>query len=439
MNYWKISLSVLFVSVLISHCIIKDFQSSSTTINTNIKKETRQVSSASFDLFSNSNSNVVNNDALILDLKARTKRVPLTGDLDQMKYFYQALKNSRNTKIRIAHYGDSIILGDVISEYLRENFQEKYGGEGVGFLSIASKDTKMRRSLLINFSDDWEFTSLFTRNPDNLPLGIGCNVSIPSSSSWAKFETTDFISTLGPFEMARIFYSHANTAGKVEYTFDNSKESFNLKGGDQLQEEIIDFNTPVNSLEFDFNSCQNTYAYGISMENGNGVYVDNFPITGNSGVNLVDLPMDLMRQFNGMLNYKLIILNFGVNVGSPKRGTYTFYEKKMLQVIDHLKKVFPETSILIVSCADRTVRKGGQFVTDSDIPILLAAQEKIACVGKVAYWNLFEAMGGRNSMEKWVDSAPPMALKDYRHFTHEGGNIVANLMFDAIMSCASGN
>ena len=72
-------------------------------------------------------------------------------------------------------------------------------------------------------------------------------------------------------------------------------------------------------------------------------------------------------------------------------------------------------------------------MTDPDIPILLRSQKKIAQKGNVAFWNLFEAMGGKNSMTEWVNTAPPMALKDFRHFTHEGGNIVADLLYEALM------
>ncbi|MFC2082368.1 hypothetical protein ACFLQT_01420, partial [Bacteroidota bacterium] len=365
----------------------------------------------------------------------RTKKVALSGNLEQMKYFYQGLKSTSNTKIRIAHYGDSIILGDVITEYLREKFQKEFGGDGAGFLPIASTDNKMRRTVLHSFSDDWELTSIFTLNPEKLPLGLSSVVSKPGRKSWAEYSKTNFISSLGPFQMVRLFYSHANKGASVSYNYNGSEiETLSLSEGTSLKEEKINLSQKIYRIKLNFESCQNTFFYGVSLENGNGVYVDNFPITGNSGVSLVDIPLDLMRQFNSYLNYKLIILNFGVNVGAPNRGTYTFYENKMVKVIEHLKKAFPETSILIVSVSDRTVRRNGRLVTDSDIPLLLRSQKKIADKGGVAFWNLFESMGGINSMTTWVDSAPPMALKDYRHFTHDGGKIVAGLIFDTLMN-----
>ena len=98
--------------------------------------------------------------------------IPITGNTDQLKYFFNALKESGNKKIRVGYYGDSIILGDVISEYVRQSFQDKFGGNGIGYVSIVSQDIKMRQSVYHQFSDDWESVSIIGRNPKNLPFGI---------------------------------------------------------------------------------------------------------------------------------------------------------------------------------------------------------------------------------------------------------------------------
>ncbi|OGU55770.1 MAG: hypothetical protein A2V66_14560 [Ignavibacteria bacterium RBG_13_36_8] len=450
MNYWnttKVEVNNTFLLLIVMLSLIFTFIDISDSRNSEFAvKDIKNESIYKYNLagfFSNkshvSEISLLNfnnpSSSLILSNSIKTKNVPLTGNVDQMKFFYRALKTASNQKIRIAHYGDSILLGDVITEYLRECFQKRYGGNGTGLLPLAPKDNAMRRSTLHSYSDDWEFVSIFTRNPDNLPLGVNGSVSIPSTNSWVKYETTSFIKSLSSFEMMRLFYSHGNTGGFVEYTLNESvKNILPIKNNAGINEEVVSFDSRVNSLNLRFVSCQNTNFFGVSLENGNGIYVDNFPITGNSGVNLVDIPLGLLKEFDTYLNYKLIILNFGVNVGSQQGGTYTLYENKMLKVINHLKSAFPETSILIVSVADRTIKRGSQLLTDPEIPLLLTSQERIAKKGQVAFWNLFEAMGGKNSMVEWVNSGPPLAAKDYRHFTHNGGEIVAGLLYNAIVA-----
>jgi len=59
------------------------------------------------------------------------KTIPITGDIDQLKYFFDALEKSESDKIRIAHYGDSIIWGDIVTDNLRVLLQKRYGGHGI--------------------------------------------------------------------------------------------------------------------------------------------------------------------------------------------------------------------------------------------------------------------------------------------------------------------
>ena len=358
---------------------------------------------------------------------------PITGNLEQMKYFYNALKKSKTTKVRIAHYGDSLILGDVISEYLRQDFQEKFSGDGVGYLSINSSDNRMRQSTLHTFSSDWTSVSIITRNPDQLTFGVSGSVAIPSVNSWVKYETTNFMRSSRTFSQANFFYSSADNSSTIEYSFDGkAAQKINLEPGSNVQELTLN-NPSSKSFEMKFLSGKKPNMYGVSLEDGNGVYLDNFPMPGNTGVSLLELKEDILKQFDKYLNYKLIILTYGANVPPPPNGIYTLYINKMVSVIDLLKKAFPEASILIVSVADKTMKRGSRFLTNPEVPELLKAQKVIAQKSNVAFWDLWQAMGGENSMYKWVNAAPPMALMDYAHFTAEGGERVAELLFQALM------
>lgn len=359
---------------------------------------------------------------------------PLTGNTGQLNHFFEALKETKNKKVRIGHFGDSLLLGDVISEYLRRNMQEKFGGIGAGYMPITANDTRMRVSMVHRFSDDWETAAIITRNADNYPFGVSGSVAIPSTGSEVSYKATDHIPTMKSFKTARLFYSHAGSNSKIEYRFDEGKaEQIELKAGDNVNETELSAGKDAEMLEIEFVGGKKPFMFGVSMESGNGIYLDNFPMPGNSGVSLLEIPDEVLRDFNKMMNYKLIVLNYGANVNTPNPRSFIIYERKMLQVLDKFKKAFPEASFLIVSVADKTVKRGAEFKTDENIPRLLATQKKIAKKADVAFWNLWEAMGGENSMNKWVNAAPPMALKDYAHFTNKGGERVAELLTEAIL------
>ncbi|MBU1101369.1 MAG: hypothetical protein KKA84_13285 [Bacteroidetes bacterium] len=363
----------------------------------------------------------------------QTNKVSIVGNKDQLKEFSKALDNSKNQVVRIAHYGDSSLLGDVISEALRYEFQTRFGGQGAGFMSLCSSDVTMRKSSIQQFSDDWKYTSIFLRNPDQLPLGISGYVASPQEGSTLKFNTTHHIKNLYDYYHADVYYSHAQDNSTIDVIIDDGdRKSINLIPGKELNKSVL-LDSKTKSLDLTFKNCSNAYFYGISFENGNGVYLDNFPVTGNTGVSLLDISSNMLTAFKKYIDYNLIILHYGMNLPTPKGGTLKIYKDKMLKVIKHYQDTFPNAGILMVGISDRIMKKGNKIITSRETYEILEAQKDIAKEAKVAYWSLFDAMGGKDSMGKWVDSAPPMALKDYRHFTHEGGEIVAKLFFDAIM------
>jgi len=357
------------------------------------------------------------------------KEVSLSGNTEQLKYFFEALAKTGNSKVRIAHYGDSIILGDIITEYLRSYYQKKFGGSGLGFINVYSRTNLMKKSIIHNFSSDWKGANILHNKSGKNRPGISGHISICGKRSWFSIKNSKMIKLNEKYSKVSFFYKGS---GKAQ-VFINGKlrKVINLSNR-WLVNKVSVKEQNIRKFKVTFENFENNLIYGVSLENGNGIYIDNFPISGDSGTSLLNLDKQIIAQFRNYFNYKLIILNYGVNVFTPNNSVFRIYEKKMLKVIKYLKKEFPETSILLVSAGDKTVKRNGRFVTDKNIPKLIRTQKKIAEKSGIAFWNMAKAMGGKNSMNKWVSNAPPLALKDYLHFTHKGGERIAELLIKSL-------
>ncbi len=364
----------------------------------------------------------------------QTKDVPITGNLDQMKYFFNALKKAGSEKVRVAHYGDSGVEGDAITANIREDLQKEFGGTGVGFLSITSQDITFRTTTKQSFSNNWNTISVLTGNPQNIPLGISGFVAIPQGTSWVRYATTNWMPYLKNFSTARVFYSNAKSSS-INYSFnDGSESSASLQSGNTVKQLLL--NAPggsAQSFKLTTTMANQAYFYGVSLESGNGVYVDNFPWRGNTGLGFQDKSESSFMQFSKLMNYKLLILMFGANETSFGSADNTWYANQMIKVINNLKKAFPETSILVIGVGDRSIKRGTRFVTDPSIPKLSKVQQDIVAKTGVAFWNLFEAMGGYNSMESWVKANPPLALMDYTHPSWQGAAKIGNMIAQALI------
>jgi lysophospholipase L1-like esterase len=187
-------------------------------------------------------------------------------------------------------------------------------------------------------------------------------------------------------------------------------------------------------MRFDFDVRGPRPVYGVSFESPGGVTLDNFSFRGNSGMSLTRIPYKELAAFGKLQAYDLIILHYGVNVASSRVRSFGWYERAMTRVVDRMQRAFPQASILIVGMSDKSARIDGEFQTDPSVPRLLAAQRRLAERNHAAFWNLFEAMGGENSMVSWVEESPALANKDYTHVNFRGARKIAGLLFDYLMS-----
>ena len=105
----------------------------------------------------------------------------------------------------------------------------------------------------------------------------------------------------------------------------------------------------------------------------------------------------------------------------------------MSPVLEKFVKAFPKTDILLVSSADRAFRYDGLYKTAIGMPNLLETQAKLAYDHHLAFFNLYESMGGENSIVNWASQDPPLANKDYIHPNAKGADILAEKLFKAIM------
>ena len=169
------------------------------------------------------------------------------------------------------------------------------------------------------------------------------------------------------------------------------------------------------------------------MDGASGISLDNFAMRGASGLNLRSVPVRTMKAFCAVRPYDLIVLQFGLNVASQEMTDYSGYARGMRSVISHIKECFPDAGILVVSVADRDYKTDdGEILTMPGIKSLVAYQKKMAADERVAFWNMFQAMGGDGSMRLLVEADPPMANLDYTHINSRGGKHMAQKLYDAI-------
>jgi hypothetical protein len=352
-------------------------------------------------------------------------------DSTALKAFLEALYLTKKSdkKLRIAFYGDSFIEGDVFCGSFRDSLQTVFGGRGVGYVPVTSAVTGFRNTIKHRF-ENWETFSLINKKETQHDIGPAGFTFIPLEGNWIEYRSSKQ-RYLREFSTIKLFYKSTSDA-ILHYSIDTLQSSDALGSSGKFEEWTFRAKQ-AKLVRFEFFPYDNLMIYGASLENEEGICVDNFSIRGNSGLNLGDITRGMYRDFDRLRNYKLIILQFGLNLVVSEKLNYPAYVKRMVTVINGLKESFPNASFLLLSVSDRSENINGEFKTMTSVPTMRDAQRLIAQQSGIAFWDMYEAMGGEGSMTKWTESKPPLGARDYTHLTFRGGRKLAGSLVKSLL------
>lgn len=362
-----------------------------------------------------------------------------TDGASSLDHFFQALNNAkkRKQKVRIAYFGDSMIEGDLISQDLRTSMQDVFGGNGVGFVPVTSIVAGFRKSIIHSFGN-WTTFNLLDTVPTNHNLGISGYSFIPktvtdffdvnAADSWVHYAAVNQ-KHLNKFHKTKLLYGKSDGENYVLI----NNVTYKLDGTKAVNQLVLDNTKPASSIHATFRCKTSVDIFGFSMESDTGAFVDNFSFRGNSGLPISKIKQSIYSGTNACLNYDLIILEYGLNAVSSKVTDYSWYERGMERVIKHIKESFPEASILLISVGDKGYRDNGVYITDPAVPLFVDVQRKMAEENNLAFWSLYNAMGGNGAMVKWVEGDTVLANKDYTHFNFKGAHKVGRMLFNKLM------
>jgi len=377
--------------------------------------------------------------SVVLADTLKTEEIKINNNEYLTSFFkkLEAFETTDEGKIRIAYFGDSMTDGDYIVQDLRRFFQDEFGGKGVGFVSITSESAASRGSIKHTYSDNWKVQSYVNVKNPLKPFGVNGHAFFVKDTvkpTWVEYKAS-YQKNVSELYNPTLFYGDSdNKEAYVEvfYNGDTVKVVKPLNTDKKLNKlKLSDRN--LKSVKMNFVNADSIAFYGINSDDNIGVHIDNFSSRGNSGLPLSLFETSFINEFDKELGgYDLIVLHYGTNVLNYGNLNYSWYEKAMTKVINHLKKCFPDTSFLIISTADKSTKYGMEMKTDSAVVPLANSQRRYAETTRSGFVNLYTLMGGDGSMVRWVEDEPALGNKDYTHFNTKGSQKIARFIFDEL-------
>lgn len=339
-----------------------------------------------------------------------------------------------NRVLRIMHYGDSQIEMDRISAQLRAYMQATFGGGGPGMIPFRTiiPTYAVRQSASGNLTHLASFgDSTVTRSRGNYGPMMQCfrmdgqaSVNIRAASHSSVDEAVKHFSRIG------LVFN--NRGGSLQVGIDSKDLDTSLTDTyDASGVGTFLFRASVPSSQFRLRASGNADLYGITVDDGPGVAVDNIPMRGCSGQQFTLVNRDLLSQAYDALDVGIIIMQFGGNSVPYLRNEKSIntYCQSIGRQIDYVRSCCPRAKILFIGPSDMSTREKSTLQTYPSLPRVV--DSLIATVNRhgAAYWSIYHAMGGWNSMVEWNKQG--LAGSDYVHFTPRGAEVMGSRLAQA--------
>ena len=299
--------------------------------------------------------------------------VDYTTNRDGIARVRNWLQEAGVTPLHIAFFSDSFTEGDILVADLRRMLQQTYGGKGVGYLPVTSPTARFRISIKHRFSGQWKAHTLLEKG------------EYATSGQYDHLSGDGEVTLKMPSQVDRValLYQSQSTSVLTTTINDTIVSSHDLSatadGALALWEER---GLNISSLKLDVQG-DDIDIHGIYLDGASGVSLDNMSRRGASGGELIRLNDALCSEMSGVRDYRFIILSFGLNALSTEENgdDYYWYYRKMKKSLEHIKALYPNAVVLLLSVSDRATIEEGNVTTLKGVYKVRAILKSIGASG----------------------------------------------------------
>jgi len=344
-----------------------------------------------------------------------------------MLSFYESLAatDRGDWATRILHYGDSHVAADILTGALRQRLQSVFGDAGPGFVLAGQPwSWYSRPGVISRASSGWRVgglsqTSAF--NDDRLGLG-GIRLDASRSGEW--------LTVTASARFFELYVLKQRAGGAIDVLLDAVKTETNLslKAESTYADyvEIVAVDDSLHSIEIRTLDSGVVCIFGIAIENDRaGVVYDALGINGARAGRPLSWNWDIVSNNLERRDPDLIVVAYGSNEVTDADLDLEEYSGRFKELLARFHQAAPRASVLVISPPDRAVRVGRKWKTVATMSALIDAQRRAARQSGAAFFDLFKAMGGAGSIDRWATAGPPLAQPDHVHLTSAGYKLVA--------------
>ena len=364
----------------------------------------------------------------------------IEDDSKDLAYFYDKLSKAKSNlqKVRVVHYGDSLIAGDYVTRTVRRLLQKEFGDGGHGYF-LAGKGSQWygRRWVSLKTYGAWKKHRITKPPIKDRSYGLGgVTFRTSQSGAWVRATPTGRHGIGAKVSRLEVHYLAQPNGGKFKISFNGKTVEVDTRA-ELAEPKLVKLKTPIgrHSVTVKVIGGGEVRLFGIAFERPGGVVYDALGLEGVRAKLLLKMNMAHWYSQIRSRNPDLFVLHYGTNESEQEEMNFQRYRKTLKRVILRFKRAVPKASCLLVSPMDRGKKdpNTGKIRSRRVVRKIVEIQRAVADEEHCAFWSTFDAMGGSGSMGRWYRAHPKLAGGDLTHPTSKGANLIGAMFFAAIM------
>jgi hypothetical protein len=372
----------------------------------------------------------------------RTGINKVENDSSSLAFFYEKLyqlEKNRQGRVNIAHIGDSHIQADIFSGLVRQKMQLKFGNAGRGLIfpyRVAKSNEPSSYKTVTNVVWDSK-RNVFVDKP--LPIGIsGFTVETRDSLAEINLVVKDQPKLGYAFTKFTLFHERGLHNYDITICDDLNCEIGLVRPIDKSPNPFVSelrSEKPMRQIYLRNKSADtagkySTRIYGMLLENDSAGILYNMIGVNGAEYRHYNLSKYFMQQFS-YLNSDLVIISMGTNEAFYNGFDKELFYRNIDSLVINIRNVNPNAAVLLTTPGDSFKKSKKGRIKNPDMKIAKETVIRYALDHNLAYWDLYEVMGGYGSMAKWYTAK--LSAKDRVHFSGRGYQIQGDLLYTALM------
>jgi lysophospholipase L1-like esterase len=360
-----------------------------------------------------------------------------------MGSFFEALTRTSRKEpgaiTRIMHFGDSLVVVDFLTGQARRRLQERFGDAGHGYM-LAGKPWPWYQhwDILYHTSNEWTVDGIMKPKSKGGLYGVaGYAFDGSGPGEFVEYATSPKGEVGRRVSRFEAHYLVRPGGGSFAVSVDGAPYAKVKTAGPAVKSGVYVVKVKDGAHRFRLQCLGDgpVRLFGAVLERDTpGVVYDTLGVNGGRARTLDRIDPNLWAEQLRLRRPDLVVFNFGTNESEDADRPMSVVEADYLGVLRRIRASLPAASCLVVSPADRASRVNGRLTTNPIIPRLIETQRRAALQAGCAFYNTYEAMGGRGSMARWYTSKPAMCAGDMTHPNRRGADFLGDALYRSLVN-----